>query len=190
MQSIKVLPCAPGTLPDRCIFAPWFLLSIICLAVPLLHGCAVLERTAESSAATDTTPSSPSVALKPSTEAQPLLSPSPPAKLPAKEKPSAQTKWPQTGQASWYGPRFQGKTTASGGTFDQEGFTAAHASLPFGSKVKVTNLANGKSVEVEINDRGPFIENRIIDVSRAAAKALEMKKSGTTTVRVELLAGQ
>jgi rare lipoprotein A (peptidoglycan hydrolase) len=186
MPFVKVLPYAPGTLPDHSIVPPWFLFSIICLAVPLLHGCAVLERTAESSAATDTTPNSPSVALKPSTEAQPPASPSPPAK----EKPSAQTKWPQTGEASWYGPRFQGKTTASGGTFHQEGFTAAHASLPFGSKVKVTNLANGKSVEVKINDRGPFIENRIIDVSRAAAKALEMKKSGTTTVRVELLAGQ
>ena len=68
--------------------------------------------------------------------------------------------------------------------------TAAHPSLPFGSKIKVTNLANGKSVEVEITDRGPVAENRIIDLSQAAAKALEMIGSGTATVRLELPSGQ
>jgi rare lipoprotein A len=97
---------------------------------------------------------------------------------------------PQTGQASWYGPKFHGKTTANGETFDQNELTAAHASLPFGSKVKVTNLSNGKSVEVEITDRGPFAKNRIIDLSHAAAKALDMKDSGTTKVRLEPLPGQ
>ncbi|HEY0724884.1 MAG TPA: septal ring lytic transglycosylase RlpA family protein, partial [Pyrinomonadaceae bacterium] len=87
--------------------------------------------------------------------------------------------------ASWYGNDHQGKLTASGTPFDRAGFTAAHPSLPFGSKVKVTNLANGKSVEVVITDRGPSSGNRIIDLSQAAAKVLEMIDSGTANVRVE-----
>jgi rare lipoprotein A len=94
----------------------------------------------------------------------------------------------ETGLASWYGPRFHGKRTASGEVFNQHDFTAAHRTLPWGSKVKVTNVANGKSVEVRINDRGPFGKGRIIDVSRAAAKALGLVGSGITTVRIEWLA--
>ena len=92
----------------------------------------------------------------------------------------------QTGEASWYGAQHHGKQTASGTIFDQSELTAAHPSLPFGSKIKVTNLANGKSVEVEITDRGPFAGNRIIDLSQAAAKVLEMIDSGTANVRLEL----
>ena len=93
----------------------------------------------------------------------------------------------ETGLASWYGPKFHGKRTASGEIFNQEKFTAAHPSLPWGSRVKVVNLANGKSVEVRINDRGPYGKGRIIDVSRAAAKALDMVGQGITTVRLEWL---
>ena len=93
----------------------------------------------------------------------------------------------ETGVASWYGPKFHGKLTASGEVFNQEKFTAAHQTLPWGSRVKVTNLANGKSVDVRINDRGPFGKGRIIDVSRAAARALGMVGRGITTVRVEWL---
>jgi len=93
----------------------------------------------------------------------------------------------ETGVASWYGPKFHGKLTASGEVFNQEKFTAAHQTLPWGSRVKVTNLANGKSVDVRINDRGPFGKGRIIDVSRAAARALGMVGQGITTVRVEWL---
>lgn len=93
----------------------------------------------------------------------------------------------ETGLASWYGPKFHGKLTASGEVFNQEKFTAAHPTLPWGSRVKVTNLDNGKSVDVRINDRGPFKGGRIIDVSRAAARALGMVKRGITTVRVEWL---
>jgi peptidoglycan lytic transglycosylase len=87
------------------------------------------------------------------------------------------------------GAQHQGKQTASGTIFDQAQFTAAHPSLPFGSKIKVTNLVNGKSVEVKITDRGPFAENRIIDLSQAATKALQMIDSGTATVRLELSSG-
>ena len=101
--------------------------------------------------------------------------------------PSQQTKTRETGLGSWYGPKFHGKRTASGEVFNQERFTAAHRSLPWGTRVKVTNLANGKSVDVRINDRGPFGKGRIIDVSRAAAKALDMVGRGVTTVQVEWL---
>ena len=93
----------------------------------------------------------------------------------------------ETGVASWYGPKFHGKLTASGEVFNQEKFTAAHQTLPWGSRVKVTNLANGKSVDVRINDRGPFGKGRIIDLSRAAARALSMVGREITTVRVEWL---
>lgn len=91
------------------------------------------------------------------------------------------------GKASWYGPRFHGRKTASGEPFNQHDLTAAHRSLPFGTRVKVTNLKNGKSVVVRINDRGPYAKGRVIDLSRAAAKRLDMLRSGVAQVRVERL---
>ena len=91
------------------------------------------------------------------------------------------------GQASWYGPGFHGKKTASGEIFDQGRLTAAHKTLPLGTKAKVTNLENGHSVEVEINDRGPYVGDRVIDLSRAAANALGFVESGLTLVRIEPL---
>ena len=91
----------------------------------------------------------------------------------------------EVGEASWYGPGFHGKETASGETFDQKDMTAAHPSLPMGSVAKVTNLENGKKVEVRINDRGPFKGDRAIDLSSAAANKIDMKKGGTTQVKIE-----
>ena len=91
----------------------------------------------------------------------------------------------QTGLASWYGGDFQGKTTANGETFDTYDFTAAHKDLPFGTIVTVTNLENGKSVQVRINDRGPFVDSRIIDLSYAAAAEIGMVESGVAEVRIE-----
>jgi rare lipoprotein A len=91
----------------------------------------------------------------------------------------------QTGVASWYGPGFHGRKTASGEPFDQNRLTAAHRSLPLDSVVKVTNLENGKSVEVEINARGPYAKGRVIDLSRAAARHLDMTDDGTAKVRIE-----
>jgi rare lipoprotein A len=91
------------------------------------------------------------------------------------------------GQASWYGPGFHGKKTASGEIFDQSRLTAAHKTLPLGTKAKVTNLENGNTVEVEINDRGPYVGQRVIDLSRAAANALGFVESGLTLVRIEPL---
>ncbi|HEY6363249.1 MAG TPA: septal ring lytic transglycosylase RlpA family protein, partial [Candidatus Binatia bacterium] len=84
--------------------------------------------------------------------------------------------------------RFHGKKTASGEIYNQHKLTAAHKTLPLGTKARVTNLDNGSTVEVEINDRGPFIEGRIIDLSRAAAGALGFVESGTAPVQVELIA--
>jgi rare lipoprotein A len=132
----------------------------------LLHGCALLQ---EKPSPVGTAPSVANI-----------VKPSPP-------RPVEPLKM-EVGHASWYGPQFNGKKTASGTIFDQSQFTAAHRNLPLGSRVRVTNLENEKSVEVEINDRGPFVAGRIIDVSRAAAKALGMLEDGITRVRVELLA--
>jgi rare lipoprotein A len=91
------------------------------------------------------------------------------------------------GTASWYGGKFQGRRTASGEMFDTRAFTAAHRSLPFGTLVKVTNLDNGKSTVVRITDRGPFVGDRLIDVSQAAAIELDMMKTGVARVRVEVV---
>jgi len=99
---------------------------------------------------------------------------------------SPKSKAYQVGTASWYGEYFQGKTTASGEPFDMRDFTAAHPSLPLGTFVKVTNLRNGKAVVVRINDRGPVVDGRIIDLSRDAASALGFKARGLQTVRLDL----
>lgn len=93
----------------------------------------------------------------------------------------------QTGVASFYGPGYHGRTTASGERFDQHALTAAHLTLPFRTRVLVTNLENHKSVTVTITDRGPYIDGRIIDLSVGAAERLDMIESGTATVRLDLL---
>lgn len=93
----------------------------------------------------------------------------------------------QEGVASFYSDRFQGATTASGEPFDQQALTAAHPSLPFGTKVLVTRPDTGQEVEVLINDRGPFIQGRIIDLSKRAAAKLGMIRRGTAPVMVTLL---
>lgn len=89
------------------------------------------------------------------------------------------------GVASWYGPSFQGRRTASGERYDMDKLTAAHRTLPFGAYVRVTNLNNDKSVVVKINDRGPYAKNRLIDLSREAARRLDIVASGTARVHLE-----
>ncbi len=91
------------------------------------------------------------------------------------------------GHASYYGKRFHGRTTANGETFNMNAMTAAHKTLPFGTKVKVTNRNNGKSVVVRINDRGPFVGGRVIDLSRGAAAKIGMINSGTADVSIDIL---
>ncbi len=101
-------------------------------------------------------------------------------------KSSGKADFRQVGTASWYGPGFHGRKTASGERFDQNKLTAAHRSLPLDTVVKVTNLDNGKAVKVAINDRGPYVGNRVIDLSRAAATKLDMTDDGTARVRIEV----
>jgi rare lipoprotein A len=93
----------------------------------------------------------------------------------------------QIGTASWYGPGFHGNPTASGEIYDQNELTAAHQTLPLGTRVAVTNLQNARAVEVRINDRGPFVDGRIIDLSHSAARMLGMIGPGTAPVRIEVL---
>lgn len=91
------------------------------------------------------------------------------------------------GTASYYGRAHHGKRTASGERFDQNALTAAHRNLPFGTRLKVTNLDNGRSVVVRVNDRGPSSRSRIVDLSRGAAERLDMLRTGTAPVRLEAL---
>ena len=96
----------------------------------------------------------------------------------------------QAGTASWYGSECQGLPTASGEPYDQYGLTAAHKLLPLGTRVRVTNLRNGRSVVVRINDRGPYAGSRIIDLTRTAADRLGMREAGTARVRIASLDGK
>ena len=93
----------------------------------------------------------------------------------------------EVGYASWYGKDFHGRRMADGGTYDMYAMIAAHKTLPLGTKVRVTNLSNRKSVVVIIRDRGPYVEGRIIDLSNRAAKLLGMREKGVTKVRIEVL---
>lgn len=92
------------------------------------------------------------------------------------------------GVASWYGPGFQGRQTANGEKFDMNDLTAAHRTLPFGTRVRVTNEATDASVVVRINDRGPFAHNRVIDLSKEAAKDIGIVSNGVGRVKIEVLA--
>ena len=134
------------------------------MALLIVQGCSMVSA-----------PMSPSIASKPDVVEVPSAAP------------TALVRPVRMGQASWYGPGFSGKKTASGDVFDEEKFTAAHKTIPLGSRAKVTNLANGKTVEVEINDRGPFVPGRIIDLSQAAAQALGIVDRGTAKVQVDVL---
>jgi rare lipoprotein A len=108
---------------------------------------------------------------------------------PAKHEASEKVEVVKTlsGAASWYGGKFHGRRTANGERYDMNKHTAAHKSLPFGTKVRVTNRINGKSVAVRINDRGPFTGNRIIDLSRGAAGAVDMIGTGIAPVIIEIM---
>ena len=127
---------------------------------------------------------SPQASLLP--EAHPALTPSASmASLPTAAPPVVEDKVIERGRASWYGGRFHGRRTASGERFDKNALTAAHKTLPFGTRVRVRSLRNGREVVVRINDRGPFTKGRVIDLSQAAMKALGLRARGV--IRVELL---
>ena len=120
-------------------------------------------------------PSRPNIAMLPPSPVEPVPELSAPV-----------PKFTQVGLASWYGRDFHRKQTASGERYDMNDLTAAHRSLPLDTVVRVTNLSNNRSVVVRINDRGPFSQGRVIDVSRSAAQLLGMTKAGVVPVRVEV----
>lgn len=116
--------------------------------------------------------------------------PSPSGLPPAVElQPAVPGEYVEQGIASWYGVPFNGHRTSDGEIYDMHQFTAAHRTLPFGAIVRVTNMLNGKQIDVRINDRGPFVADRIIDLSLSAAQAIGMIGTGTATVRLDMLSG-
>ncbi|MGA7917459.1 MAG: septal ring lytic transglycosylase RlpA family protein [Candidatus Acidiferrales bacterium] len=117
--------------------------------------------------------------------------PSPPSGTPPaiERQPAVPGEYVEEGVASWYGIPFNGHRTSNGEIYDMHQFTAAHRTLPFNCIVRVTNLDNGKQTEVRINDRGPFVANRVIDLSLSAAQAIEMVGPGTAHVRLEIVSG-
>jgi rare lipoprotein A len=124
----------------------------------------------------------------------------PPSQAPAPSEPSGAPpgverqpavpgEYVEQGVASWYGDPFNGRRTSNGEIYDMHAFTAAHRTLPFNAVVRVTNLRNGKQTEVRITDRGPFVANRVIDLSYSAAQAIDMVGPGTAPVRLEMVSG-
>ena len=111
-----------------------------------------------------------------------------PPSAPARPPAGPRLGWTEEGRASWYGKPYHGRRTASGEVYDMDGLTAAHRTLSFGTRVKVTRLDNRRSVVVRITDRGPFVQGRIIDLSRAAARKLQMVHDGVARVRIEIVA--
>jgi len=126
---------------------------------------------------------------------QPIPSNQPPPSAPSgppppvERQPVVPGEYVEEGVASWYGIPFNGHRTSSGEIYDMHQFTAAHRTLPFNAVVRVTNLLNGRQTEVRINDRGPFVANRIIDLSLAAAQAIAIVGPGTAPVRLEVVSG-
>lgn len=114
--------------------------------------------------------------------------PAPPGQPPV-APPTARGQYAEEGVASWYGVPFNGHRTSDGEIYDMYQMTAAHRTLPFGSVVQVTDLSNGRQIDVRINDRGPFVNNRIIDLSYSAAQALGMVGPGTAPVRLQVVSG-
>ena len=148
-------------------------LAALCLAAT---GCATATEGTRPRPSRTPVPPATSTPATPTPEAPPpLVKPTPP-------RPAV-----QTGKASWYGDAHHGKKTASGEAYDMHELTAAHRSLPLGTRVRVINVENDRAVVVRINDRGPFVRGRIIDLSRAAARELGPLGSGVFTVRIEVL---
>ncbi|MBZ5501340.1 MAG: septal ring lytic transglycosylase RlpA family protein [Acidobacteriia bacterium] len=165
--SKRARSCARAGLPRRLALVTALFLGLIAA------GCAHPAHTAR-----------PPVAAPP---AQPSPRSGPPP--PIERQPVVPGEYVEEGVASWYGNPFDGRRTSNGDIYDMHAFTAAHRTLPFGAVVRVTNLGNGHQTEVRINDRGPFVANRIIDLSLSAAQAIGMVGTGTAQVRIEVIAG-
>ncbi|MGB6390793.1 MAG: septal ring lytic transglycosylase RlpA family protein [Candidatus Acidiferrales bacterium] len=162
--------------------------ALAAVAISVLFGAGCAHRTS-STRAPAPSPSPVPANAPPISPGQPSAS-RPSGPPPANERqPAVPGEYEEEGVASWYGNPFNGRRTSNGEIYDMHTFTAAHRTLPFGSIVRVTNLRNGMQTEVRINDRGPFVANRIIDLSQAAAQAIEMIGTGTSQVRLEVVSG-
>jgi rare lipoprotein A len=171
-QSAIRNPHSPKTLPFTSVVSVAFRVPLLTLLI--LSGCASSVRYAADSSTVKP------VETRVESKSQPQPQPGP-GPAPARARESF------TGVASYYGPGFQGKKTASGERFDMHAMTAAHKTLPFGTMLRVTSLDNGKSVTVRVNDRGPFTRGRVLDLSKGAAQTIGMIQTGTAKVRCEVM---
>jgi rare lipoprotein A len=151
-------------------------------ALLLVAGCA--HRTQITQAPSSAPPSGTSRPSRTPSASEPSGAPPPAERMPA-----IPGQYVEQGVASWYGDPFNGRRAANGEIYDMYQYTAAHRTLPFNSIVRVTNLATGKQTQVRINDRGPFVANRVIDLSLSAARAIDMLGPGTAQVRLEVIGG-
>jgi rare lipoprotein A len=151
-----------------------------------LSGCSNHHQTAQVPAQPPVRPGVPNVPSQPSGSPSARPSGPPPG---VERQPVIPGQYVEEGVASWYGPTFDGHRTSNGEIYDMRQFTAAHRTLPFNALVRVTNLGNGLQTEVRINDRGPFVANRVIDLSLSAAQAIQMVGPGTAQVRLEVISG-
>jgi rare lipoprotein A len=175
-----IVECA-AELPSIKTNGRWFTLAAsVCCAAILVTGCGGRQPVASAPPPTNTTPEP-----APPPESTARRAPSSPA-AGAPKRHEGGTVYEQ-GKASWYGAPFHGRQASNGETYDMYKFTAAHRTLPFNTIVRVTNTTNGKSTTVRITDRGPFVDNRIIDLSYAAAKQIESIGPGVVPVQLEIL---
>jgi rare lipoprotein A len=155
-------------------------LALLC-ALAISAGCAHRTQTSQPPLQYP-----PAQSPAPGTQVPSLPSGQPPA---TERQPAIPGEYVEEGVASWYGDPFNGRRTSNGEIYDMHQFTAAHRTLPFNAIVRVTNLRNGKQTEVRITDRGPFVADRVIDLSLSAAQAIDMVGPGTAPVRLEMLGG-
>jgi rare lipoprotein A len=159
----------------------WFTLAaLLCVAAIFVTGCGGRQPVASAPPVTNTTP-------EPAPPPEPTNRPAPSSPAAANPKPHEGGTIYEEGKASWYGAPFHGRQASNGETYNMYKFTAAHRTLPFNTMVRVTNMTNGKSTTVRITDRGPFVDNRIIDLSYAAAKQIESIGPGVVPVQLEIL---
>lgn len=175
-----------------CRQSPKFLLLPFLSCLSLVAGCAARHVTANNPAPSPPEAASPGAieASKGETSVGPGPTPIAPAPTARRGKPplsSVPEGYVEEGNASWYGDPFNGRRSSNGEIYDMNKFTAAHRTLPFNTMVRVTNLNNGKSTTVRITDRGPFVQNRILDLSLAAARAIDSVGPGVVPVRLEVI---
>jgi rare lipoprotein A len=164
---------------------PWF--AAFFVPVFIIVGCAGRRPAATSVPSAPASQPAPEETTPPPTPTRPPTA-SQPSEPPTRNAPFIPGIYVEEGIASWYGVPFNGRRAADGEIFDMNTLVAAHRTLPFGSIVRVTNLNNGRQIDVRVIDRGPFVGNRVLDLARAAAAGLDMIGTGTAPVRIQLIA--